>query len=278
VSGQLRRCSTGPKLSGPAEGSLTQGSLTQPTPTAGPAGVILAAGAGTRLGPLGRRYSKPMLPIAGQPLIGWLVARLRAAGIARLVVVGHASDEALHDYLRDTQSNAQLVIQSERAGIADALRLALPLVAEEAGYLACACDSLFDPHDIAQLIACGRTPPNPAVVGVLDMGRAATTSRSAVLLNGQRVQQIVEKPAPGSVVSGSVALPVYWLPRTMTSYIERVRPLAAERYISTALNDFVAAGGTVRAVRMRSRIEVTTAADVERAKTLLCGNECESNQ
>ncbi len=240
--------------------------------------IILAAGAGTRLGALGTRYSKPMLPIAGQPLIGWLITRLRAAGVERLVVVGHASDGQLRDYLHDAQRDAQLVIQSERRGIADALRIALPLVEGEAGYLACACDSLFDPNDVAQLIACGRTQLNTAVVGVLDMGRAATTSRSAVLLDGERVKQIVEKPAPGSVASGSVALPVYWLPSAMSSYIEHVRPLGTERYISTALNDFVAAGGTVLDVRMRCRLEVTTAADVEHAETVLCGNRGESKQ
>ncbi len=240
--------------------------------------VILAAGAGTRLGALGTRYSKPMSPIAGQPLIGWLVTRLRAAGVERLVVVGHAADGHLRDYLHDAQRDAQLVIQSERRGIADALRLALPLVEEEAGYLACACDSLFDPNDVAQLVACGRTQLNTAVVGVLDMGRAATTNRSAVLLDGDRVKQIVEKPAPGSVASGSVALPVYWLPSAMSSYIQHVHPLGTERYISTALNDFVAAGGTVLAVRMRCRLEVTTAADVEHAETVLCGNRGESKQ
>ncbi len=76
--------------------------------------IILAAGVGARLGALGTRYSKPMLPIAGQPLIGWLVTRLRAAGVERLVVVGHASDEHLRDYLHDAQRDAQLVIQSER--------------------------------------------------------------------------------------------------------------------------------------------------------------------
>ena len=238
--------------------------------------IILAAGAGTRLGALGRRHSKPMVPIAGQPLIGWLITRLRAAGVERLVVVGHASDEPLRSYLQDTQGDAQLVIQSERRGIADAVRLALPVVTEDAGYLACACDSLFDSHDIARLIACGRTQPHAAVVGVLEMGRAATATRSAVLLDGERVTQVVEKPAPGSVASAGVALPVYWLPRAMSNYIERVRPLGTERYISTALNDFVAAGGTVLAVRMHGRLEVTTAEDAERADILLRSSQSES--
>ncbi len=266
--GSALACGPKPSADGPAA----------PTPTAGPAGVILAAGAGKRLGVIGTRFSKPMLPIAGQPLIGWLVTRLRAAGVERLVVVGHASDEQLRNYLYHTQRDAQLVIQSERRGIADALRLALPLVADEAGYLACACDSLFDANDIAQLMACGRTHPGSAVIGILDMGPDATATRSAVLLDGDRVQQIVEKPAPGSTMSGTVALPVYWLPPAMSSYIEQVQPVGGERYISTALNDFVAAGGTAHAVRMRSRLEVTTAEDVERAAALLGNQRCESNR
>ena len=45
--------------------------------------VIAAAGAGTRLGALGTRYSKAMVPIAGRPLIDWVLARLRAAGSTR---------------------------------------------------------------------------------------------------------------------------------------------------------------------------------------------------
>lgn len=231
--------------------------------------IILAAGAGARLGALGTRCSKPMLPIAGRPLIDWLIARLHAAGVERLVVVGHSADQLMRDYLREMHQEAQLVIQSKRRGIADALHLALPLVAGEPGYLACACDSLFDSDDIAQLIARGRTRPTTAAVGVLEMGSAATASRSAVLLDGERVTQIVEKPVPGSVASGIVALPVYWLPPAMSRHIEHVHPLGAERFISTALNDFVAAGGTVLAVRMRDRLEVTTAEDVERLEALL---------
>ncbi len=51
--------------------------------------VILAAGAGARLGELGRRYSKPMVPIRERPLIDWVIASLRTAGLARIIVVGN---------------------------------------------------------------------------------------------------------------------------------------------------------------------------------------------
>jgi len=158
-----------------------------------------------------------------------------------------------------------LVTQSERRGIADALQRALPLVANEPAYLACACDSVFQPAEIAQLIALGRSEPNAAVIGVGEMGSAATASRSAVRLDGNQVREIVEKPAPGTASSGLVAMPLYWLPRSSHPDIQTAPALGAERYISTALNAFIAAGGRVLAFHVSGRLEITTAEDVGRA-------------
>jgi glucose-1-phosphate thymidylyltransferase len=231
--------------------------------------VVLAAGAGARLGELGRRSSKPMVPVAGRPLLDWVLTPLQAAGAQRLVVVGHPSDEELEAFLRAAHRGAVLVRQPTRNGIANALCHALPLVADEPAYLACACDSIFPPDDIARVIVRGRRRTGAAVVGVMDMGRAATTSRSAVWLSGHRVVEIIEKPRRGSTASGFVAMPLYWLPQSMAPFLEGVATIGGERFISTALNDFVAAGGVVEAVRLRERIEITTAADVRRAEQRL---------
>ena len=231
--------------------------------------VILAAGAGSRLGELGRQYSKPMLPIAGQPLIGWVIARLQAAGLQSVVVVGHRLDTRLEAFLRAEYPDVRLVQQPERRGIAAALCHALPMLAGEPAYLACACDSLFLPADIARAIARGRNDVGAAAIGVMDMGSAATASRSAVRLIGDRVVEIIEKPAPGTPASGLVGMPLYWLPQSVSPHLEGVAPLGGERFISTALNAFIAAGGIVEAVRVRERVEITTAEDVDRAAAQL---------
>src|SRR5947207_84287 len=93
--------------------------------------VILAAGAGTRLGEIGRRYSKPMVPLNGRPLIDWLLARVRASGVGRVIVVRHVEDVQLAIFVRAMHRDVEVVTQSERRGIADALRQALPHVAAE---------------------------------------------------------------------------------------------------------------------------------------------------
>jgi UDP-N-acetylglucosamine diphosphorylase / glucose-1-phosphate thymidylyltransferase / UDP-N-acetylgalactosamine diphosphorylase / glucosamine-1-phosphate N-acetyltransferase / galactosamine-1-phosphate N-acetyltransferase len=226
---------------------------------AGIPGVILAGGAGSRLGKLGRRYSKPMVPVAGRPLIAWVIERLRTGGVGRLIVVRHAGDTPLAAYVRAAVPDAQLAVQHERFGIADALCRALPLLGGAPAYLACACDSLFRPDDVAALVAA--VADGNAAVGVIDMGRAATSSRSAVRLQGDCVVEIIEKPAPGSAPSGVVAVPLYALPRTVDDFLRAAAARGGERYISAALSAYVQAGGLVRAVRLRERLEVTTAAD-----------------
>jgi bifunctional UDP-N-acetylglucosamine pyrophosphorylase/glucosamine-1-phosphate N-acetyltransferase len=210
-----------------------------------------------------------MVPILGRPLIEWVLERLHAAGIAGTVVVAYRDDSALIDFLRAAHPDARIAIQDARRGIADALCCALPELGETAAYLACACDSLFAPDDIAALVARGERQPGAAVVGVLDMDAAATSTRSAVRLDGERVVEIVEKPPPGTAQSRLVAAPLYWLPRALDRFLASAPLLGGERHVSSALAEFIAAGGAVCAVPLSGRIEVTTAADVERAEHAL---------
>ena len=108
------------------------------------------------------------------------------------------------------------------------------------------------------------------MIGVLDMGPEATAARSAVRLEGERVVQIVEKPAPGSIASGLVSMPVYWLPFAFAPHLQKPPP-SGEQYISTALAHFISAGGTVLAHTVGDRLEITTAEDVARVEAALRG-------
>ena len=63
--------------------------------------MILAAGRGKRMRPLTDRMPKPLLPVAGKPLIVWHIERLAAAGIRDLVInlahLGQQIEDALGD-------------------------------------------------------------------------------------------------------------------------------------------------------------------------------------
>ena len=53
--------------------------------------MLLAAGYGARLKPLTDRTPKPLVPVAGRPMIEYALDKLRAYGIERLVINGEIS-------------------------------------------------------------------------------------------------------------------------------------------------------------------------------------------
>ncbi len=61
--------------------------------------LILAAGFGTRMGALTRDRPKPLIEVAGRPLIAHALAAARAAGAGPIAVNGHYRAEALRDWL-----------------------------------------------------------------------------------------------------------------------------------------------------------------------------------
>jgi len=48
--------------------------------------MVLAAGRGTRLAPLTDRLPKPLVPVAGAPLLARILEFLRAGGIEEVVI------------------------------------------------------------------------------------------------------------------------------------------------------------------------------------------------
>lgn len=61
---------------------------------------IIAAGEGTRLRRAFPATPKPLVPLAGRPLVHWVVASLRAAGIGRIAILLNSRGKAARDHLR----------------------------------------------------------------------------------------------------------------------------------------------------------------------------------
>ncbi|MDP2811312.1 MAG: nucleotidyltransferase family protein [Rhodocyclaceae bacterium] len=99
--------------------------------------MILAAGRGERMRPLTDRTPKPLLPVAGKPLIVWHLERLARAGF-RDIVINHAHLGDQIEALLDDGSAWGLSIRysEEPAGAletAGGIANALPLLANELG-------------------------------------------------------------------------------------------------------------------------------------------------
>lgn len=137
--------------------------------------MILAAGRGERMRPLSDRIPKPMLPVAGKPLIIWLIERLARAGRRELVInVAHRGAELISLLGNGADFGVTIAWSDEgkqALETAGGIRQALPLLGTEPflvvnGDLWCDYDfsrlaTLAD-DDLAHLVLVDNPPHHPA--------------------------------------------------------------------------------------------------------------------
>ncbi|ABE60957.1 Nucleotidyl transferase [Nitrobacter hamburgensis X14] len=94
--------------------------------------MVLAAGLGLRMRPLTERMPKPMVPVAGKPLLDHVLDRLADAGISEAVVnVRYLPDQIIDHVAR--RSRPRVIISDERdevLGTGGAVVKALPLLGD----------------------------------------------------------------------------------------------------------------------------------------------------
>ncbi len=136
--------------------------------------VILAAGKGTRMR---SRLPKVLHPVAGKPLIEWVLQAARDSGCRRIaVVVGHAADE-VRAAVSATDDDLIWVRQQEQLGTGHALAQIEPHLADVA-------------PDARLLVLSGDVP----LVSAPTLARLAAAAGS-----GWGAMAVAELPAPGSL-------------------------------------------------------------------------------
>ena len=97
--------------------------------------MILAAGRGERMRPLTDHHPKPLLPVGREPLIGWHLRRLAAAGIREIVInhawLGRQIEETLQDGAAYGVSIAYSAEGEKGLETAGGIATALPLLGSE---------------------------------------------------------------------------------------------------------------------------------------------------
>lgn len=109
--------------------------------------IILAGGMGSRLRPLTDSTPKPLLPVAGKPIIQWQIEWLKNAGVEDFVLsVGHLA-EKVQAVMGDGSGlgvSIRYAIEREPLGTAGALRNAMEEGSADEPFYACNGDVLTD--------------------------------------------------------------------------------------------------------------------------------------
>jgi N-acetyl-alpha-D-muramate 1-phosphate uridylyltransferase len=96
-------------------GSATYSLRPQPDAIVPETAMVMAAGLGKRMRPLTATRPKPLIEVAGRPLIDHVFDRLRSAGVGRAIVNVHYLADQLEAHLRARVKGMDLAISDERA-------------------------------------------------------------------------------------------------------------------------------------------------------------------
>ncbi len=171
--------------------------------------VVMAGGEGTRLRPLTTNAPKPLLPVAGEPIMGHLLRLLNRHGISQAVVTVQYLAANIRSYFGDgAEYGVQLSYATESVplGTAGSVKNAERGLNREP-FLVVSGDALTD-IDLTALIESHRR--TGAVVTVA-LARKPNVLEFGNVIIGEdgRVQRMIEKPTWGQVLSDTVNTGIY---------------------------------------------------------------------
>lgn len=212
-------------------------------------GIILAAGQGKRMGPLGEYYPKALLPVANEPLIGHHLRLLRELGVKEVyIVVGYRSPDLVRT-LRDGESygiRVRYVEQGPPLGSAHALGRVSPYIRRP--FLLILGDYYFAASDPGRLLRRLQDGTGSAVLAKQEPERRLVCEACELHVNEEgRVLKIIEKPAiPTTNLKGCG---FYALQPEIFDAVARTprNALRDEYELSTALDIYVNSGNELYA-------------------------------
>ena len=108
--------------------------------------IVPVAGAGTRLRPFTYTQPKALIPIAGKPIISYIIDDLKSHGVSEFLFIVGYFGEKIVDYVKENYPDlkTEFVFQAKREGIGQAVFLVKDFVHPEDALIIVLGDSLID--------------------------------------------------------------------------------------------------------------------------------------
>lgn len=112
---------------------------------------IIAAGLGSRLKPHNPGLPKPLVRVAGKPLVHWVVSSLQSAGVDSITILLNTSGDTVRKYLEEVFSGIQWrFLRKDTASSWESFRLVSRKLSEsEEKFLISTVDALIPPASMA---------------------------------------------------------------------------------------------------------------------------------
>lgn len=198
--------------------------------------LILAAGYGTRLYPLTKKYPKALLPVAGRPILDYIVGKIaRVKEITAIVVV--SNDKFFPQFkawakkfnakppIRIKILNDGTKTEDDRKGAIGDIHFALSkeTILEDA--LILGGDNLFE-DGLSGFVKFAQTKRSQAIVGIYDIAKPALRGKQQIASNygvvklgpAGKIIDFTEKPRRPQ--SSLIATCIYYFPKEKLQYFQ----------------------------------------------------------
>jgi UTP--glucose-1-phosphate uridylyltransferase len=212
--------------------------------------IVPVAGRGTRLLPATRSQPKEMLPLVDKPVLQYVVEELAEAGIERILFVTGAHKRAIEDHFDDPDVGVKILYtrQPRPAGLGDAIRCADGFAND--GVVVALGDGVIEPPGIVpRLIGAFESGGPDAALAVAPVGDEEVPRRGIVVVDGEEVTDLLEKPRAAEVSSRTAMVGRYVVGPRVFDALRDLRPDATgEVQLTDGLRRVLADGGRIVAV------------------------------
>jgi glucose-1-phosphate thymidylyltransferase len=238
--------------------------------------IIPAAGAGKRLFPHTYSKPKPMVYLAGKPIIGHILDRLRDFRSEEIIIIVGYKKEQIISYVDNNYSdvfNIRYIDQKEQLGLGHSIYVAMEEIGNSNIMIALG-DNIFKANYLEfyeQHLANGKCAGSVGIIEVDD-----TRKYGIVELDGPYIKKLLEKPLETSSNLGIAG--VYFINDTpilisiIKEMIEKNRRTQGEYQLTDALQEMVTMGYNLKTVN------VTVRYDCGRSDSLLEANHILLNE
>ena len=241
--------------------------------------ILLAAGRGKRLGFLTDQIPKPMLEVAGKPLIAHIVDALAENGIHEIAIItgylaAHIDDWCANANRVRSALRLSTFHQKHLNGTADAMILAKEFAADQDAFMFGWGDILMEAANYRRFLEAARSETYDlmlAVNRVDDPWRGAAVYVDADL----RVEKLIEKPAPGTSSTHWNNAGLFASTPRIFDYIAKLKPSPrGELELPEAIAMMIANRCDVHAIDVRGFwSDIGTPEDLEQARKTFPASE-----
>jgi UDP-N-acetylglucosamine diphosphorylase / glucose-1-phosphate thymidylyltransferase / UDP-N-acetylgalactosamine diphosphorylase / glucosamine-1-phosphate N-acetyltransferase / galactosamine-1-phosphate N-acetyltransferase len=193
--------------------------------------VILAAGKGKRLRPITATRPKPLIPIAGKPLLEHTILSLKEAGISSILLIVGYKEDMIKEYFKDGVENfgvkIDYITQTEHLGTAHAAKYAIDFVGKD-DFLLMYGDILVEGKTFKNIIKeFKRLKPE----GIISLIRVENPEEFGIItLNDKNfVEKVTEKPSQGSDLGNLANAGIYiFTPLIFKAILETKKSIRGE--------------------------------------------------